>query len=176
MSFINNILPTPASFLAGFLPSNSLANSRQFASGFTALITLSEQSTDNLTITDHPVEDGSKISDHAVMQPKVVRINFAYGANLGESLNDMYEKVLKLQSDKQPFDIVTGKRKYKNMLIESISNTTDSNSENCLNLEISCREVIIVYSEIKEVEASAQKESATTASPANTGTKSVSKS
>ena len=189
-----------AQTVGGLFIKDSSTNQRKFSGeSFSGLMTISENSRDSLTITDHPVEDGSVISDHAYMQPKSVTISFGYSElswsqgmdelyDRGKALitkgtnpfkkkfemidiNQMYEKLLKLQRDRIPFDIVTGKRKYTNMLIESISNETDATSENILLLEISCREVIIVYSEIKEINKADQKDASKTGKNTEAGKK-----
>jgi hypothetical protein len=42
-----------------------------------------------------------------------------------------------------PFDVVTGKRLYTNMLIRALEVTTDRTSENVLSAVLTLREVII---------------------------------
>lgn len=196
MALISGLIGTGLSLGGLFLPKGT-TNNRSFA-GFTGLMTISEQSRDTIAVTSHPVEDGSVISDHAYVQPKQVTISFGYGAGTlsvssigglidkgakliagGEnpfsfssiSLSDMYDKILKLQSDRVPLTLVTGKRKYSNMLIESISNETNSTSENILLLEISLIEVIIVHSKITELSKDKQADASKTGQSTNAGKK-----
>ncbi|WP_368855305.1 phage baseplate protein, partial [Escherichia coli] len=52
------------------------------------------------------------------------------GLTLGLSPKETYQQILDLQSSRIPFDVVTGKRLYSNMLIRAIEVTTDRTSEN----------------------------------------------
>lgn len=139
--------------------------------GVVAPCTLSERHYDTLTITDHPVEIGAQITDHSFLNPVTVDIVIAWGAGLREPLRLIYEKLLKLQSSRQPFDINTGKRKYKSMLIESIEETTDHNTENMLRISLHCRQIIIVSTSVTPLpNAADQANPDSTASTQNRGT------
>ncbi|MCH5730737.1 hypothetical protein MMB07_23125, partial [Salmonella enterica] len=61
----------------------------------------------------------------------------------GLSPKETYQQLLDLQSSRVPFDVVTGKRVYSNMLVRAIEVTTDKTSENVLNCTLTLREVII---------------------------------
>jgi hypothetical protein len=73
------------------------------------------------------------------------------------------------------FDIYTGKRVYKNMLIKSLSQTTNPQSENSLMITAECREVIIVQTQTVAIQAdpSKQKNPGATQAPVNTGVQSL---
>ncbi|MFR4119454.1 MAG: phage baseplate protein [Bilophila wadsworthia] len=45
-------------------------------------------------------------------------------AGLGPVQRHLYNALLALQNAREPFDIVTGKRKYGNMLLEKLTVTT----------------------------------------------------
>jgi hypothetical protein len=60
----------------------------------------------------------------------------------------LYSELLTLKSSHIPFTIYTGKRIYTNMLISTISETTDKETENCLLVRITCREIIVVKTTI----------------------------
>ncbi|MDE9571261.1 phage baseplate protein, partial [Xenorhabdus bovienii] len=75
------------------------------------------------------------------------------GATLGKSPKEIYEQLLKLKASKEPFDVTTGKRQYKNMLIRAIEVTTDKTSENVLMVTLTLREVIIVETQTAPVTA-----------------------
>ena len=61
--------------------------------------------------------------------------------------------LLALQNAREPFDIVTGKRKYSNMLLEKLTVTTTPDSEHALMVTAECREVIIVRTQVMAVPA-----------------------
>lgn len=137
--------------------------------GLVAPCTISERHTDQLVITDHPVESGANITDHAYMQPQRVDITIAYGSGLTMSLSDYYQKFLDLQSSRATFEIVTGKRKYKDMLIEAIEVQTDARSENLLMIQLHCRQVIIVSTQILQTASTNQASAPATAIPTAQG-------
>lgn len=117
--------------------------------GITFDVVVEEQHEDTLEITEHPVEHGASISDHAFMKPAAVTIRAGVsdgsGSVAGEKAGvSVYEALQALQKAREPFDIITGKRKYRNMLIETLTVLTDADSENALVVTAECREVIIV--------------------------------
>lgn len=120
---------------------------------FSAYITIDERHHDELVITDHPVEQGATISDHAYKKPAEVTMTIGWSNSslsaigslqFGNYSSFVYEQLLALQAQRIPTDISTGKRRYKNMLIQSISVTTDAKAENSMIASLHCREVIIV--------------------------------
>lgn len=129
-------------------------------------VVVSEKHSDTLEITEHPVETGAAISDHAYKRPSelVMEVGFAGGGSLldlassltstsllGLSPREYYEQLLNLQTDRVPFDVVTGKRIYKNMLLRAIEVTTDKTTENVLSAVLTMREVIITSTSVKQV-------------------------
>lgn len=149
---------------------------RQIA-GIIPDVVIEEKHHDELVITDHPVEKGAIISDHAYKQPEEVTVKFGWSDSSNalnslisgsifsglNSLQDIYAKLLKLQNDKQPFDLGTGKREYVDMLIKSLSVTTDVTSEAALMCTAVFRHVNYVFTATSTLDASAQ------ASPEQTG-------
>jgi len=177
-------------------------------------VTVEEHHQDDLEITDHPIEQGAQISDHAFKRPAEVVIRAAwsvspsnsglidgiiggvkatilypaspafgpvppkYAQTFGQApktMAEIYAQLLKLQRDVVPFDIYTGKRKYSNMLIRSLSVTTDKTTENSLVATITCREILIASTSIisTSVDVTRQKFPEQTASPSATGIKSL---
>jgi hypothetical protein len=69
---------------------------------------------------------------------------------LGAAFNyadQVYQQLLTLQASRQPFDIVTGKRSYSNMLIRALSVDTDEKSEHTLFCTAICRQVLIAQTQ-----------------------------
>ncbi|MDE9474206.1 hypothetical protein KKJ12_15050 [Xenorhabdus bovienii] len=138
-------------------------------------VVISEKHMDATEITEHPVQRGAAISDHAYDKPSEVTMEIGFagggslidgfdtskiklfdldtGATLGKSPKEVYEQLLKLKASKEPFDVTTGKRQYKNMLIRAIEVTTDKTSENVLMVTLTLREVIIVETQTAPVTA-----------------------
>lgn len=139
-------------------------------------VVVEEQHSDNLTITDHPVDQGANITDHAYLNPAEVTMRIGW-SNQSLALNgvisgivsgtllsgglktvkDIYDALLKLQASRKPFDLVTGKRAYSNMLIKSISVTTSAATENALIATVQMRQIIIVQTSTATLKKEAQK-------------------
>lgn len=168
---------------------------------FEAHVTLREVHIDELEITEQPVEEGSQMTDHSFRRPSEVVIECAWSnspqrANVvsailgaipqtiagiqsiitGNSLDQVrqtYQRLLALQASRQPFDVLTGKRSYKNMLIKSLIVETDKERENILLVTATLREVLIAS--VKTVTIPAPKESqglpSTTMPPIDKGMK-----
>jgi hypothetical protein len=157
------------------LQSLNQANQRSLG-GIVAHVTVEEQHEDDLVITEHPVEQGAAITDHAYKRPSVVRIRagwsnspvpistnlvdipsnvinslgqtFAAFAGPSEFVKSTYEKLLALQARLVPFSIVTGKRVYSDMLFQSLMVTTDEKTENALMVMAVCKQIIMVQTQL----------------------------
>ena len=141
--------------------------------GIIAQATLEERHTDTMTITDHPVELGAQISDHAYLNPKEIDLVIGWGAGQLTPISQLYQQLLDLQSSAKPFAIMTGKRKYSNMLISSLGVTTNVDLEHALVVHLSCREVIIVKTQTT-ASAASQINPQDTAGVSNIGTTQIS--
>lgn len=107
-------------------------------------VVIRERSTDTLTVTKQPVQQGASISDHAFMEPTVFSHTILFSANLTLSLSKLYQQLLALQTARTPFTIITPKRIYTNMLLTSLSEFTDDKTENTLAISASYQQVILV--------------------------------
>lgn len=124
-------------------------------------VTVEEAHRDSLIITDHPVEQGSVISDHAFKRPAelVIRAGWSnsspqaggilgllnpLGGGWSGYAQEIYQELLSLQAAREPMDVITGKRLYSNMLIQDLTTVTDEKTENVLLITIRLREVILV--------------------------------
>lgn len=136
-------------------------------------VVLNENTRDDLTVTKQPVQQGASITDHAYKEPTVFTTSILFRDNLTLSLSKIYDSLLVLQSSRIPFDIVTPKRIYHNMLITSLAQTTDKNTENCLAITASFQEIIIVKVSTTQVPRTKQKGAGTTGKTENAGKKSA---
>lgn len=150
-------------------------------------VVISEKHSDTLEITEHPVEIGAAVSDHAYKRPSevVMQVGFAGGGSLldlldtssigltaGLSPKEVYQNLLDLQSTRVPFDVVTGKRIYSNMLLRGLEVETDSTTENVLSAVVTLREVIITSTTTTQVAAKADMtQGANTSAVQNSGVK-----
>lgn len=161
-----------------FMPKRSINSS---LGTFSAYVTLEEQHSDELVITDHPVEQGAQISDHAYKKPAELTITIGWTNSSRASVTSLqfgnyssyaYDRLLQLQKLRELVNISTGKRKYLNMLIRSISVTTDARTENALIATLNCREIIVVQTSTTQlVPAENQAMPQKTGQSTNAGTK-----
>lgn len=110
-------------------------------------VTVEENHRDEVIITQHPVEGGGVITDHAYKRPAEVEIRCGFSnssAGYVGYVQEQYRALLALQLARQPFNVYTGKRRYRNMLIRGISVVTDPHSENILMATVALQEIIIV--------------------------------
>jgi len=156
-------------------------------------VVLTENTNDTLTITRQPVQQGASITDHAYKEPTVISMTAYFKSNslsnvitnvdpkslidsVSSSLNllaKIYKDLLELQSSRVPFDVITPKRIYRNMLMAALSQTTDKATENCLKVDMTFQEIIIVKLSTTQVSRIAQKIAAVTGKTENAGKKSV---
>lgn len=160
-----SFLSTPISIFA-------VRPTRRFGE-ISANVVVEESTNDTLTITKQPVQQGASISDHAYKEPTVFNSTMYFRDNPEKSLSKVYQDLLDLQVSRVPFDIVTPKRIYRNMLIAGLSQTTDKTTENVLKISMSFQEVIIVSVSTTTVPRRKQKFAKTTAKTEPAGKKSA---
>jgi hypothetical protein len=135
-------------------------------------VVVEEVGTDILRITDHPVEIGATVSDHAFKMPCEVTMRCGWsdasGGFEGYSAA-VYATLLQLQSARQPFTLSTGKRLYQNMLIGMIHQETTTETEHALFATVALREVILTSTQMGQVPVGNQTQPQQTAAPTNIG-------
>jgi len=106
---------------------------------------------DELVITEHPVAEGATISDHAYKLPVKLDLTYAWSAGSPQNiqqdsdfLKNLYNQLLGLQTSRTLCQVFTGKRFYQNMIIRSVTQTTDKDTENSLVVRLTMQEIIIV--------------------------------
>ena len=109
-------------------------------------VTIREVHRDDLIITDHPVETGAAISDHAFKRPVEVEMLCGWSNSTAGTegyVEAVYAALQALQAIRIPFIVLTGKRLYRNMLIAGLQVQTDQTTESALMVSCRLREVII---------------------------------
>jgi hypothetical protein len=135
-------------------------------------VVINENTTDVLTITKHPVQTGAAITDHAFKEPTTLSMNILFQDNLFTDLRDIYAQLLKLQTDRVPFSIITPKRIYSDMLLQSLGQTTDKNTENILSVQCTFQQLILVKVSDVQVDPAKQRNKQTTQATQDGGKKS----
>ena len=136
---------------------------------------ISEHHIDQNVITEHPVEYGAPINDHKYqLMPRVdISIAFSQSGNLlralgsaipgvsslpisvfgnltqqPKTIQQYYQIFLNMKNEGNLIKIVTGKRKYENMVIDEIDTITNADMENAIILNVKCRQILIVFTSI----------------------------
>lgn len=154
--------------------SQILVQSGRSIDGLRPQVTIEEAGKDVMFITNHPVETGAAISDHAFRMPAEIemRCGWSDSGNYQGYSQVIYRSLLAKQNARQPFTAVTGKRTYRNMVIQSIDVLTNGASEYALMVRVVLREVIIVSTQSVSAASSAnQSDAARTSGVSNSGTK-----
>ncbi len=152
---------------------NILVINKRYIDSIRVQVVVSEQTTDTLTVTKQPVQQGAAITDHAYMEPTVFAHSIYFQDNLTLSLSKIYQQLLTLQQSANPFNIVTPKRIYRDMLMTTLSQTTDKLTENCLAIHASYQQIILVPLSVAIVPRSVQKTPAKTGGTQSGGPKSA---
>ena len=114
-------------------------------------VMIEEVATDTLRITDHPVEIGAAVSDHAFKLPVeiIMRCGFSDSRGGFEGYSRaVYSYLTQLQNERKPFNVSTPFRTYTNMLIEQIVKTNDEATSHAIMLVVAMREVIITNTSV----------------------------
>lgn len=129
--------------------------------GIVAQLVTEENHVDEMEVTNHPVEQGASITDHAFKLPSKLTLHYSWSSSpspqpglaglvpsvlpqSAQDIRDVYNKLLTMQQNRQLCDVYTGKRSYKNMLITSIEHDETITSANALPLTIQLQELILV--------------------------------
>lgn len=126
----------------------------------------------SVRITRNPIENGVEITDHAVIEPKIVQIvaeisdtplgtaafgqiidniTGLFGSSTSENLTRSqaaYRALVQLQEQREPITIQTKLQNYQNMMITRLSTPQDKDSSRAATITIICEEVIITESQI----------------------------
>jgi hypothetical protein len=123
-----------------------------------AHVTVEEDASDELVITEHPVEYGAAITDHAYKRPSEVRLRVGWSESGGlpnqfstavSDVRTVYDQILALQMSRVPFTLYTGKKTYENMLVADIRVSTNSATENVLIADVTLRQILLVRTQTK---------------------------
>lgn len=171
------------SFLPQPITLQSVFGKKRLIGPIEVQVIVSEETADTLTITKQPVQTGASVTDHSYMEPTAFSMRIfqqnndlvsgLLGTFSGNGLAAVYQKFLDLQSSRVPFNVITPKRLYKNMLIGSLRQNTDKLTENILSLEVGLQQVILVSIGTATISPSNQGNKKVTQSTQNLGRKSA---
>lgn len=158
------------------MSTTTLINSPSFGRfSFDAVLRADHMS--SVTITQHPVQTGASVSDHAYSEPDEVTLEIgmsdaAVSAGTNHSVN-AYAQLRAIMSKREPVTLVTRLHSYKNMVITSMSAPDDYMTMNALKATIYFRQIEMVSVSTvtvqQKVSASASGQSTATSSTTNSG-------
>lgn len=120
--------------------------------------------TSRLTITDHPVQTGASVSDHAFLQPRELSMEVAM-SNVQESFVpgqfsggysrsvQAFKVLQELQMLRVPIQVHTRLGLYQNMLVEVLTAPDDYTTLNGLRCTVTLREVIVAQVTVVQISA-----------------------
>lgn len=120
--------------------------------------------TSKLKVTEHPIESGSVVADHAYLEPKelIIEIGMSdamqslvpgqFSGGWSRSVT-AYQMLLDLQATRTPLFIYTRLGPYNNMLITSISAPDDKNTRFGLKCSVTLREILVSVTDRVKVSA-----------------------
>jgi len=144
---------------------------RQTIGGVAGIVidaTVTEEHKTSCDLTENPVEDGAKITDHVQLKPAELTIEgvitdtplgYAIIGNIqnivrsvstlfGKSSRsiDAYNDLLALQKSRRPFTVVTGLKRYENMILTELSVPRTVDTGKSLHFRAVMKEIRIVTS------------------------------
>ena len=137
-------------------------------------VTIEEVYRDQVVTTDHPVELGAAVTDHAFRRPPVFEIRCGWSNSTGRSNSVVMQVTEQLQalqerSRQQPVEIFTPRRMYDNMVLGEVQIIRDSNTNSIVACSMRARQIIIVEAQTTGGDAGRQADPASTATPADSG-------
>jgi hypothetical protein len=108
-----------------------------------------------LKITEHPVEEGAAVTDHAYVEPRSLTLEIGMsdvctsvvdGQFMQKSSRSVsaYDVLKQLQANRIPLKVITRLDVYENMLIETVTTPDDYKTMYGLRATIGLREIIVV--------------------------------
>ncbi len=112
--------------------------------------TLSEGHSRELEITEHPVEDGANIADHARLKPDALSLEvvlsntvIAGPADPGRA-EEAYAQLRLLQEQRKLITVVTSLRVYENMMLTLLSTPRSAKEGNAIRCQVTLRNIRLV--------------------------------
>lgn len=120
-------------------------------------VCISEQHTLTNTLTDHPVENGSNITDHSRPEPRKVTLECVHsntpldGADGTDRARQMWQRFVDLHESPKLIALDTARDFYPSMGVESVSSSIDAKTANVLKFTVGLKEVRVVENKFTNV-------------------------
>ncbi|MDF2636577.1 MAG: hypothetical protein K0R78_3451 [Pelosinus sp.] len=111
--------------------------------------------TTTLKSTEHPVQTGANIVDHAYVEPAIIVMEIGMSDAMASMVKNQftvgdsrsvsaYRTLLELQRSRLPFRVHTRLNLYENMLIEEISAADDAKTQHSGRFTVTLKEIFVV--------------------------------
>lgn len=90
-------------------------------------VSVSEQHEESVTPFSHPVEEGFEVTDHVDNEAQILSMSVGFSDTpIGEDYTDvraikLHRKLLDIMYAKTPVQVITGLKRYKDMLLKKVS-------------------------------------------------------
>jgi len=108
--------------------------------------------------TEHPVEDGSQVSDNLQDQPDTLQLTAFFAQSLANAddqnaaaetrAEDLFDALLTLQGIGEPLSVFTSRREYTNMVIERIGRPRTRADGDGVTVTIDFKQIKIATSQV----------------------------
>lgn len=151
MSNLSGLVKAGAVGVAGQLVDIYLQSGRSI-SYIIPQVGIRDQHRDEVALTDHPIDSGAPVTDHAFSRPAELRMTVGWSDSASvfdvsgsrNNVEDAYLALLDLMNQRSALNVVTPKRSYENMVITSLETVTDRETNSTLVIEVGLRQVIMV--------------------------------
>lgn len=121
-------------------------------------VSIAESHETDCDITENPVESGANITDHVQVKPAKLTIEglisdtpIKFFQGIRSLFDDnrsrkTYEELVAIQQEREPIDIVTGLKKYSNMILKTLTVPRNADTGKALRFNAMFQEIIIVES------------------------------
>jgi hypothetical protein len=142
--------------------------------GFAIDAFISERYSFSNSVTDIPMEDGSHASDHVIENALEIQISGFIGKaeftawegpmtgptadqsrDPKERIREAYFELLRLKSERQPVDLVTGLDTYPNMVITAFDIDRNASTGMDLPFEMTLKQIRVIKSQTTKINAAA---------------------
>lgn len=124
----------------------------------------------NMMVTEHPVQTGAPIADHAYLEPEEITCEIGMTDVNGDGMSvQMYQQLRELMSRREPFTLVTRLHSYNDMLITALSVPDDYTTMFALKAGIVFKQIRVVQVATIMVQQTVSGSKAETASPSSGG-------
>lgn len=155
-------------------------------------LTIRETHRDSLNITSHPIQTGAAITDHSYLAQAEFMLEYGWSNSNTRSSNEdytgqpptedhdesyikkLYETVVSLQASRALCTVITGKRRYTNVLIRSVETMTTNEMSHSMIIQMNCASITLAQTTrtvAGDVKRDNQADPSKTAPQTNNGTK-----